>query len=146
MAFGLRQDGVPKAERQERVSEMLKLVALDGYGKRRPQQLSGGQRQRVALARSLVKRPKLLLLDEPLGALDKKLRENTQFELINLQEKLGVTFVIVSHELASIYAVADRVIMLDKKAKGIIAEGRPQDLRDNSKDPFVHKFFHREAA
>ncbi|NBX40987.1 MAG: ATP-binding cassette domain-containing protein, partial [Gammaproteobacteria bacterium] len=90
VAFGLEQEGLPKAETAQRVAEMLDIVQLGAFAHRKPHQLSGGQRQRVALARALVKRPKLLLLDEPLGALDKKLREQTQFELINLQEKLGV--------------------------------------------------------
>ena len=89
VAFGLKQDGVPKKEIAERVATMLDLVKLGGFAKRKPHQLSGGQRQRVALARSLVKRPKVLLLDEPLGALDKKLREHTQFELIGLQDSSG---------------------------------------------------------
>ncbi|MFZ4683280.1 MAG: polyamine ABC transporter ATP-binding protein, partial [Terrimicrobiaceae bacterium] len=87
-----------------------------------------------------------LFLDEPSAGLDPVTSAELDALILHLRDALGVTFVIVSHELASIYAVADRVIMLDKKAKGIIAEGRPQDLRDNSKDPFVHKFFHREAA
>ena len=87
-----------KAEIAERVAEVLALVKLDGLGARRPAQLSGGQRQRVALARALVKRPKLLLLDEPLAALDRKLREGTRFELVRLQEQLGLTFVIVTHD------------------------------------------------
>ena len=98
VAFGLEQEGLPKAETAQRVAEMLDIVQLGAFAHRKPHQLSGGQRQRVALARALVKRPKLLLLDEPLGALDKKLREQTQFELINLQEKLGVTFIVVTHD------------------------------------------------
>jgi putrescine transport system ATP-binding protein len=93
VAFGLKQEGLPRAEIKTRVDDMLAIVKLQEYGQRKPHQLSGGQRQRVALARSLVKRPKVLLLDEPLGALDKKLREHTQFELVNIQERLGVTFI-----------------------------------------------------
>ena len=98
VAFGLRQDGITVAEISERVANMLDLVKLTPFAKRKPHQLSGGQRQRVALARSLVKQPKLLLLDEPLGALDKKLREETQFELVNIQDQLGVTFIVVTHD------------------------------------------------
>src|SRR3979490_3153535 len=98
IAFGLRQDRLPRAEIDARVAEMLKLVNLDGLSGRRPHQLSGGQRQRVALARSLAKRPKVLLLDEPLAALDKKLRAETQLELMELQARLGPPFVIVTHD------------------------------------------------
>jgi putrescine transport system ATP-binding protein len=98
IAFGLRRDRLPKAEIAERVDAMLKLVQLTKYGKRKPHQLSGGQQQRVALARSLAKKPQLLLLDEPLGALDKKLREETQIELVNIIEEVGVTCVMVTHD------------------------------------------------
>ena len=103
------------AERRdrERVDEMLKLVKLEPFAKRKPHQLSGGQRQRVALARALVKTPKVLLLDEPLGALDKKLREQTQFELIDIQEQLGMTFVIVTHDQEEAMTVADRIAVMD---------------------------------
>jgi putrescine transport system ATP-binding protein len=138
VAFGLKQDGVPKAERQQRVADMLKLVALDGYGKRKPQQLSGGQRQRVALARSLVKRPKLLLLDEPLGALDKKLRENTQFELINLQEKLGVTFVIVTHDQEEAMTLASRIGVMNHGR--ILQTGTPSDIYEYPTSKYVADF------
>src|SRR6266516_8076264 len=98
VAFGLKQERLSNADIAARVNEMLALVRLEGFASRKPHQLSGGQRQRVALARSLVKRPRLLLLDEPLAALDRKLREHTQFELINIQEQLGVTFVVVTHD------------------------------------------------
>ena len=98
VAFGLKQEGLPKAEIATRVADMLALVKLETFGLRKPHQLSGGQRQRVALARSLVKRPRVLLLDEPMAALDKKLRGETQFELMDLQRSLGLTFVIVTHD------------------------------------------------
>ncbi|MCA8908320.1 MAG: ABC transporter ATP-binding protein, partial [Rhodospirillaceae bacterium] len=114
IAFGLRRDGLPKGEVAERVEQMLALVQLHGLATRRPHQLSGGQRQRVALARSLAKRPKMLLLDEPLGALDKKLREQTQFELVNIQESLGTTFLIVTHDQDEAMTVADRIAVMDQ--------------------------------
>src|ERR1700734_2401527 len=109
VAFGLKQDRVPKAQIRERVATMLDLVKLGSFGARKPHQLSGGQRQRVALARALVKGPKLLLLDEPLAALDKKLREHTQFELISLQQQLGVTFVVVTHDQEEAMTLASRI-------------------------------------
>ena len=98
IAFGLKREGMPKDQIAQRVDEMLQLVRLRDYARRKPHQLSGGQQQRVALARSLAKRPQLLLLDEPLGALDKKLREQTQFELVNIIESVGVTVVMVTHD------------------------------------------------
>src|SRR5690606_22670776 len=98
VAFGLRQDRMRKAAIAARVKEMLALVKLEGFGDRKPHQLSGGQRQRVALARALAKRPRVLLLDEPLSALDRKLREDTRFELMDLQDKIGLTFVVVTHD------------------------------------------------
>lgn len=113
IAFGLKQDNVPKGEITARVDEMLALVKLEPFARRKPDQLSGGQRQRVALARSLAKRPKVLLLDEPLGALDKKLREETQFELMDLQEKLGMTFLIVTHDQEEAMTVADRIAVMN---------------------------------
>ena len=109
IAFGLKQDGMPKPEIETRVGEMLALVRLDGLGERRPHQLSGGQRQRVALARALAKRPRVLLLDEPLSALDRKLREETRFELMELQERLGLTFIVVTHDQEEAMTVADRI-------------------------------------
>ena len=114
IAFGLRQDGMSRREIDARVAEMLKLVKLEAFAKRKPHQLSGGQRQRVALARSVAKRPKVLLLDEPLGALDKKLREETQFELMDLQQELGLTFMIVTHDQEEAMTMADRIAIMDK--------------------------------
>ena len=113
VAFGLRQDRVPRAEIATRVAEALALVELSPLARRKPHQLSGGQRQRVALARSLVKRPKLLLLDEPLAALDKKLREQTQFELMAIQQRVGITFVIVTHDQDEAMTVADRIAVME---------------------------------
>ncbi len=108
IAFGLKQEGLPRAEIRARVAEMLALVKLEAFADRKPERLSGGQRQRVALARSLAKRPKVLLLDEPLAALDKKLREETQFELVDLQDRLGTTFVIVTHDQEEAMTIGDR--------------------------------------
>lgn len=114
IAFGLEMEKLPKGEITARVAEMLKLVKLEGFARRKPHQLSGGQRQRVALARAIAKRPKVLLLDEPLGALDKKLREETQFELLDLQMTLGMTFVIVTHDQDEAMTMADRIAVMDK--------------------------------
>ncbi|SDC73840.1 ABC transporter ATP-binding protein [Ruegeria marina] len=114
IAFGLRRDRMSKQDIEKRVDEMLRLVRLEKFAKRKPHQISGGQRQRVALARSLAKAPKLLLLDEPLGALDKKLRQDTQFELMDIQEKTGTTFVIVTHDQEEAMTVASRVAVMDQ--------------------------------
>jgi putrescine transport system ATP-binding protein len=113
IAFGLRRAGMAKTEINSRVAEMVALVKLDGLEKRKPDQLSGGQRQRVALARSLARRPQVLLLDEPLAALDKKLRESTQLELMELQRRLGMTFIIVTHDQEEAMTVAGRIGVMD---------------------------------
>jgi len=121
IAFGLKQDRLPKAEIAVAVERMIDLVKLGTFAKRKPDQLSGGQRQRVALARSLAKNPKILLLDEPLGALDKKLREETQFELMNIQEQLGITFVIVTHDQEEAMTVSSRIAVMDHGAVAQVA-------------------------
>lgn len=113
VGYGLKREGLPRAEIARRVEEMLALVKLEGLGRRRPDQLSGGQRQRVALARALAKRPKLLLLDEPMAALDRKLREQTQFELMDLQSELGLTFMVVTHDQDEAMTMADRMAVMD---------------------------------
>jgi len=138
VAFGLKQDGVGKAEIKDRVATMLDLVKMGEFAKRKPHQLSGGQRQRVALARSLVKRPKLLLLDEPLGALDKKLREHTQFELISLQDKLGVTFVVVTHDQEEAMTLASRIGVMDHGE--IVQAGTPSEIYEFPSSKFVADF------
>jgi putrescine transport system ATP-binding protein len=113
VAYGLHRDGIAKAEIVKRVDEMLDMVELTQFKKRKPHQLSGGQKQRVALARSLIKQPKVLLLDEPLGALDKRLREHTQFELMNIQEQLGVTFIVVTHDQEEAMTLSTRIAVMD---------------------------------
>ena len=138
VAFGLKQDGLPKAEIASRVSDMLNLVKLTQFARRKPHQLSGGQRQRVALARSLVKRPKLLLLDEPLGALDKKLREHTQFELVNLQEQLGVTFIVVTHDQEEAMTLSSRIGVME--AGRIVQTGTPKDIYEYPNCKYVAEF------
>ena len=138
VAFGLKQDGVAKAEIADRVATMLELVKLSGLGKRKPHQLSGGQKQRVALARSLVKRPKLLLLDEPLGALDKKLREHTQFELVSLQDKLGVTFIVVTHDQEEAMTLASRIGVMNHGE--IVQAGTPSEIYEFPGSKFVADF------
>jgi putrescine transport system ATP-binding protein len=112
VAFGLKQEGMPADACRERVEEMLDLVQISALGNRKPHQLSGGQRQRVALARSLAKHPRILLLDEPLGALDKKLRERTQFELVNIQERLGITFIVVTHDQEEAMTMSSRIALM----------------------------------
>jgi putrescine transport system ATP-binding protein len=138
IAFGLRQDGMPKPRIAERVASMLKLVKLEPFARRRPHQLSGGQRQRVALARSVAKRPKVLLLDEPLGALDKKLREETQFELMDLQQELGLTFVVVTHDQEEAMTMADRIAIMDKGE--VLQVATPAEIYEAPGSRFVADF------
>ena len=138
VGFGLRQEGLPRAEVATRVADMLAIVKLEGFEKRKPHQLSGGQRQRVALARSLVKRPKVLLLDEPLGALDKKLREHTQFELVNIQERLGVTFIVVTHDQEEAMTLASRIGVMNRGR--IVQVGTPRDIYEFPNTRFVAEF------
>ena len=138
IAFGLEQDGIAKTEISDKIDSILKLVELQDYKKRRPQQLSGGQRQRVALARALVKQPKLLLLDEPLSALDKKLREQTQFELMNIQDKVGVTFVVVTHDQEEAMTLSTRIAVMDRGR--FIQTGTPTEIYEYPRDRFVADF------
>lgn len=138
IAFGLRKDKLPKTELDERVNEALEMIKLSGYGERGATQLSGGQRQRVALARALIKKPKVLLLDEPLGALDKKLREQMQLELRALQKSVGITFIFVTHDQEEAMTMSDRIaVMSDGKALEI--DG-PAALYEKPKTRFVADF------
>jgi putrescine transport system ATP-binding protein len=138
VAFGLRRDGLPREEVAERVEAMLRLVQLERYGKRKPHQLSGGQQQRVALARSLAKRPQLLLLDEPLGALDKKLREATQIELVNIIAEVGVTCVMVTHDQEEAMTMADRIAIMSEGH--ILQVGAPHEVYETPATRFVADF------
>ena len=138
VAYGLRIKGVPKAEREAKAKDALAMVKLSGYGDRRPSQLSGGQRQRVALARALVNGPKVLLLDEPLGALDLKLREQMQEELKALQKKLGITFVFVTHDQGEALSMADRVAIFNDGK--IVQVGSPSDIYERPRSRFVADF------
>src|ERR1700720_2880866 len=138
IAFGLKRAGMPRSEIDARVAEMVALVKLEGLEKRRPDQLSGGQRQRVALARSLARRPQLLLLDEPLAALDKKLRESTQLELMELQRRLGMTFVIVTHDQEEAMTVADRIGVMDQGRLEQVAT--PRELYEAPGSRWVAEF------
>ena len=138
IAFGLKQEGLPAREIARRVADMLAMVKLEGYGRRKPHELSGGQRQRVALARSLVKRPRVLLLDEPMAALDKKLRSETQFELMDLQRKLGLTFIIVTHDQSEAMTVADRIGVMD--AGRLIQVAPPAEIYERPRSRWVADF------
>lgn len=138
VAFGLRREGMAKAAVQARVDEMLGLVQLRELAKRKPHQLSGGQQQRVALARSLAKRPQLLLLDEPLGALDKKLREQTQFELVNIIERVGVTCVMVTHDQEEAMTMASRIAVMSKGR--VLQVGAPHEVYEFPNCRFVADF------
>jgi putrescine transport system ATP-binding protein len=138
IAFGLKQDGVPRPEIERRVAEVIELVQLGRFAKRKPHQLSGGQRQRVALARSLVKKPKMLLLDEPLGALDKNLRTQTQFELMNIQEETGITFVIVTHDQEEAMTVSSRIAVMDHGR--IVQVSTPGELYEYPNSRYVAEF------
>jgi ABC-type Fe3+/spermidine/putrescine transport system ATPase subunit len=139
VGFGLREEGRPKAEIRERVHAALGLLEMGALAARKPHQLSGGQRQRVALARALVKEPKILLLDEPLAALDKKLRERAQAELVALRERVGITFVMVTHDQEEAMAMATRIaLMQDGK---VVQVGTPQELYDNPASRYIAEFF-----
>jgi putrescine transport system ATP-binding protein len=138
VAFGLEQEGLGRPEIRRRVAEILEIVQMSPYTGRKPHQLSGGQRQRVALARALVKRPKLLLLDEPLAALDRKLRERTQFELLNIQERLGVTFVVVTHDQEEAMTLATRMGVMDRGR--IVQVGTPAQIYEAPVNRFVADF------
>ena len=138
IAFGLKREGLPKAQIQTRVDEMLELVQLAELAKRKPHQLSGGQQQRVALARSLAKKPQLLLLDEPLGALDRKLRERTQFELVNIIESVGVTCVLVTHDQEEAMAMASRIAVMSQGR--VLQVGTPKEIYDHPSSRFVADF------
>jgi len=138
VAFGLRRKGVKKAELGKQVEEMLRIVGLAGYGNRKPRQLSGGQQQRVALARALVNRPRVLLLDEPLGALDLKLRKEMQLELKRIQHEMGFTFVHVTHDQEEAMTMADWIVVMNS---GRIEQlGEPAELYEHPRTPFVANF------
>ncbi len=138
IAFGLEQESLPRSEIATRVTDILEIVKLSQFATRKPHQLSGGQKQRVALARALVKRPKLLMLDEPLGALDKKLREHTQFELINIQEQLGVTFIVVTHDQEEAMTLASRIGVMNRGE--IVQIGTPTEIYEFPGSKFVADF------
>ncbi len=138
ISYGLRKDKVPKRDMERRVRRMLELVQLRQLRDRKPDQLSGGQRQRVALARALIKRPKVLLLDEPLAALDKKLREHTQFELMNIQDETGITFVVVTHDQEEAMTLSSRIAVMDHGHFQQV--GTPKEIYEFPTNRFVAEF------
>src|SRR5579883_2582327 len=138
IAFGLRQERMARRRIAERVAEMLALVQMEPYARRRPHQLSGGQRQRVALARALAKMPKLLLLDEPLAALDRKLREETRLELTGIQQRLGTAFLVVTHDQEEALGMASRIAVMDRGR--IVQIGAPADIYERPNSRFVAEF------
>ncbi len=138
IAYGLKRERIAKSEIKSRTEEILDMVELSDFSKRKPHQLSGGQRQRVALARALVKLPKVLLLDEPLAALDKRLREQTQFELMNIQDKLGITFIVVTHDQEEAMTLATRIAVMDKG--NFEQVGTPATIYENPRSRFIANF------
>jgi putrescine transport system ATP-binding protein len=138
VAFGLRQEGMERRRREERVAEMLALVQMTGYERRRPHELSGGQRQRVALARALAKMPKLLLLDEPLAALDRKLREETRLELTGIQRRVGTTFLVVTHDQDEALGMASRIAVMNRGR--FVQIGAPEEIYERPGSRFVAEF------
>ncbi|HTT42008.1 MAG TPA: ABC transporter ATP-binding protein [Steroidobacteraceae bacterium] len=138
VGYGLRRLPLAARDKQQRIQEALEMVQLGALGQRKPHQLSGGQRQRVALARALIRRPKVLLLDEPLSALDKKLREQTQFELMDLQYKLGITFIVVTHDQDEAMALASRIAVMDKGQ--VVQVGTPAEIYEFPRSRFVADF------
>ncbi|HVO44932.1 MAG TPA: ABC transporter ATP-binding protein [Steroidobacteraceae bacterium] len=138
VAYGLKRMDLDREVRRQRVQEALEMVQLGNLGQRKPHQLSGGQRQRVALARALIRRPKVLLLDEPLSALDKKLREKTQFELMDLQHQVGITFIVVTHDQDEAMALASRIAVMDRGK--VVQVGTPSEIYEFPQSRFVADF------